>query len=62
MPKHSVRQKFAADVNQLEEYVFGKPPTDKRAERLDRSQVARRHRAEVKELKLRKAIKERAKP
>lgn len=59
-PKYSVQPILpGGDVNLLEEYVFGKPQSDKRAERLARSQVARRRRSEAKEIKQRKDVRDR---
>ena len=49
------------DTNLLEEYVFDKPKTDKRADRIARSQKARQHRAEVKAIRQRRATKDRSK-
>lgn len=41
----------------LQEFVFGNPESDKRAERMARSDKARQHRAEVRELNQRKAAR-----
>lgn len=49
------------DVNLLEEYVFGKPKAEKRAERLVRSQKARERRSEIKQINNRKAVLGRSK-
>lgn len=60
MPKYSVQPILpGGDVNLLEEYIFAKPQSVQRAERLARSVVARRHRSEVKQIKQRKDAKDR---
>lgn len=42
------------DTNLLEQYVFSRPNSGKRAERLAESQKARKRRAEIKQLKSQK--------